>query len=608
MKVTLVFPPQFDPTIPNLALPCLTAVLRAAGHEVIQKDLNVESYDHFLSKNGLVEASVKINANYNTLQFLKSEIPTIQRLTQKKDRLLREIEKAKRVWRDPRDFYDYRRFTASKHLLEEGLQFIALPYFRSHLSFTQYEMYHSPDSTEQILKAVRDPSLNLYIDYYQRYVIPGFISTAPQVTGISIACRSQVIPGLTLAYWLKQALPNVHIVIGGIHFTNLRDNLVQNPELFTLFDSVILYEGETAITRLVDCLENGDSLRIVPNLIFKNDAEIVVNDAFHIENINELPTPSFEGLPLALYFSPRPVLMIYASRGCYWGRCAFCNHSDYGGNQYRLRSPEKVKKDIETLIQKHGGNIFGLVDLAVSPDVLARLATEINESGLQIHWFCMTRFERKLDQELCANLAKSGCKMLLFGLESGSERVLSIMEKGIHPDIIGKVLAVCNEAGIANFVSCIFGFPTETGDEAKETIRLIRRNLRYIVSITIQSFQLEKNSKVYRNPKDYQVVAMVPREVRELSWGCNYRTGKGLSQKEAADLAKQLYGICKNTYTELFDIFLPYLLYIIEYRHHNLLWLKTRPRAKSLSAIILAQERSIAIIQKKLDRLLGDLQ
>lgn len=607
MKVILVFPPQFDPTIPNLALPCLTAVLRAAGHEAIQKDLNVESYDHLLNEKELERSFAKILADYHAMQFLKPGIPTVKEFSRKKDRLKRGVEKAKRVWRDPRDFYDYGRFTRSKHLLEEGLQFISLAYFRSHLSFTQYEMYYSPDSTEQILQAVRDSSLNLYIDYYSRYVIPEFINTGPQVVGISISCRSQVIPGLTLAYQLKLALPKVHIVIGGIHFTNLRDNIAQNSRLFTLFDSVILYEGETALAQLVGCLENGQSLRTVPNLIFKDGADIVVNDAFHIENIDELPTPSFEGLPLALYFSPRPVLMIYASRGCYWGRCAFCNHSDYTGNRYRLRNPKKVRGDIETLIQKHGCNTFGLVDLAVSPATMARLAAEINGAGLQINWFCMARLERKLDKQLCADLAKSGCKLLLFGLESGSDRVLSLMDKGIDADRLWEVLAASHRVGIANFVSVIFGFPGETRDEARETIRMIQTMIKYITSLTIQGFQLERNTKVYRNPGDYHVAEITRHEERDLAWGYNYRVEVGLSQREAAHLAIRLFKICENTYTELFDVFLPYFLYIIDYRHNNPLRLKSQSHRKSLPAMTGSEKRSAAIIGEKLAELLRTL-
>lgn len=600
MKVILVFPPQFDPTIPNLALPCLTAVLKAAGCQVIQKDLNVESYDRLLSKEELERASARIIANYETLQFLQPNLSTVKQLTQTKNRLLNGVENAKRVWRDPRDFYDYRRFSESKLLLEEGLRFIALAYYRTHLSFTHYEMYYSPDTTEQILQAVRDPSLNLYIDYYSRYVIPEFISAAPQVVGISIACRSQVIPGLTLAYWLKQSLPNVHIVIGGIHFTGLRDNLAQNHGLFTLFDSVILYEGETALTQLVACLENGQSLRTVPNLIFRDGAEIVVNHGFHMENIDELPTPSFEGLPLTLYFSARPVLMIYASRGCYWGRCAFCNHSDYTGNRYRLRNPKRVIQDIETLIQKHGCNTFGFVDLAISPGVLSRLAAEINEAGLRIHWFCMARLERKLDKQLCANLAKSGCRMLLLGLESGSDRILSLMDKGVHPDTIDEVLAASHEAGIANFVSCIFGFPTETEDEARETVRMIQRNLRYIISVTIQNFQLERNSKIYRNPGYYKVAKIFSNDGRDLRWRFDYQTTEDLPPKEAAHLGKLVYKIYGKSYTELFDIFLPYLLYVIYYQQNHRFWLKAHPWRVNFGAKAFVRERSNAVIKKKL--------
>jgi hypothetical protein len=610
MKVILAFPPQFDPTIPNLALPCLTAVLRAAGHQVIQKDLNLESYDRLLSGEELERAFATIRANYPTLQFLQPNLPVLRKLALTKDRLVREVEQAKRAWRDPREFYNYRRLAGSKHLLEEALRFIALQHSRSRLSLTGYEMYYSPDSTEQILQAVRDPSMNLYTGYYSRHVIPEFMEAAPQVVGISISCRSQVIPGLTLAYQLKQALPHVHIVIGGIHFTNLRDSLAGNYGLFSLFDSVVLFEGETALVRLVRCLENGESLRSVPNLIFKDGREIISNDIYHIENIDELPTPCYDGLPLERYFSPQPVLLIYASRGCYWGRCAFCNHADYAGNRYRLRKPSQVRADIETLMQKHGCRNFGLVDLAVSPSALDRLAAEITQSGLQINWFSMARLERKLNKQLSGVLAKSGCKMLLFGLESGSSRILSRMDKGIDTDGLREVLAASHGAGIANFVSFIFGFPGETADEAKETIRMIQTLLEYITSITIQSFQLERNTRVYRNPGDYNVVEINHPKERDLAWGYHYRVGEGLAPKEAAHLAGEVFRICETAYSELFDMFLPYFLYIIRYKCTNPVQLKTRSQGKFFRAIFIygSGQRKTANIQRKLAALIKSLQ
>jgi hypothetical protein len=607
MKILLVFPPQFDPTIPNLALPCLTAVLRAAGHEVVQRDLNVESNDILLSAEELERAFQKIGENYNTLRFFGSDTGKIDRLMSQKDILIREIENAKKVWRAPRDFYDYQRFMESKHRLEDGLRVISLAYPNSYLSFIQFEMYYSTQSTEQILKAVQDPSLNLYIDFYMRHIISGLIREAPQVVGISIAAVSQVIPGLTLAYLLKRAIKNVHIVIGGTYFTNLRENLIHNTRLFSLVDSIILYEGETALTKLVDCLESGRKLTAVPNLIFKTGGKIVVNDNVWVENLDELPTPTFEGLPLQLYFSPHPVLPLYASRGCYWKQCAFCNHSAYIGNQYRLRSATKVKADMEELIQKYHCHTVGLVDLALSPSAMSRLATAIIDSGLQINWYCMTRFEKELDQPLCVTLAKSGCKMLQFGLESGSSRVLTLMDKGVNPDLIETVLAVSSQAGIGNFVSCFIGFPTETLQEAKETIGLIRRNLKNIIAISIGSFNLDRNSMIHCNPGRYKIRELFQKNHYDLSWGFNYRVEEGLSQQEATTIAHRFKQSCQNSYMELFDIFLPYVLYAVHFNRNNLLWLKTNPQEKNRSAIDEAQERNIAVIEQKITDLLNDL-
>lgn len=579
MKVMLTFPPQFDPTMPNLALPCLTAMLRKEGHEVVQRDLNVETYDILLSRPELERAAVKLNANYNSLLFLGADRAELDRLIKMSRFLTGEVENAKRVIRDTLDFLDYQRYTQSKKVLADSLALISMAYFKSRLSFESYKMFYSPFATEQILQAIQVPDYNLYHDFYSRYTIPSIIAAAPQVLGISIAVHNQVIPGLTLAYLVKQALKNVHIVIGGKYFTILKDNLVRNAPLFALFDSVVIHEGEIALAELVRCLAHRQDFSRVPNLIYKDGPEIIVNDIQRIENLNSLPTPSFDGLPLNLYFSPVPVLPVYASRGCYWRKCAFCSLGDTRDRKYTIRGAAMVRVDLEELARRHHCSYFVFIDEAISPNYLKQLAAGILEAGLNIKWGTHTRFEHELNRDLCFKLAKAGCRALFFGLESACDRVLALINKGTRPAIIKQVLAASNEAGIISQVSCFLGFPTETLDEAKETMKFILENTQHISATLFGYYNLMLDSETYIHPGDYQIEKIFPIKGYDLSPIVNYRVSSGLTPKEAFEAALKFaqvlevlgYHAVKNAHL---------VILASHNRTNNLLWLTATPNEK----------------------------
>lgn len=579
MKVMLVFPPQFDPSMPNLALPCLTAVLRNEGHEVIQRDLNVESYEILLSKRELERAAVKIDMNYNSLSFLGADTGELDRFMKMSRFLSGAVEKAKKVIRNPRDFLNYQRYCRSKKILDDSLTLLSLAYPGSRLSFESYKMFYSPFATKQVLQAVQAPEYNLYHDFYTRYVLPAIIDEAPQVLGISIATHNQVIPGLTLAYLVKQEFNNVHIVIGGKYFTFLKDNLAQNRPLFTLFDSVVVHEGEIALAALVDCLSRHGDLSRVPNLIYKEGTEIIANGVRRIENLNSLPTPSFDGLPLDLYFSPAPVLPVYASRGCYWRKCAFCSLGDTGDRKYTVRNADKVRTDLETLSRRHHCRYFVFIDEAISPNYLNQLAEAILEAGLDIHWGNHIRFENELNRETFEKLALAGCRALFFGLESACGRVLELINKGTHPAVIRQVLAAGNKAGIISQVSCFFGFPTETLDEAKQTMKFILENARHISATLFGYYNLMLDSETYIHPGDYQIKKVFPLKGQDLSPILDYETGSGLTPREAVETARSFAQVLETLgYQTLKNAHL--VILASHYRTNNLLWLTALPREK----------------------------
>src|SRR6185437_11784352 len=137
--------------------------------------------------------------------------------------------------------------------------------------------------------------------------------------------------------------PHIHVTIGGNTVTRLRDVLPQSP-LFQYFDSAVVYEGETAFTQLVEAVGAKQSLANVPNTIYKDETGIHVSPLSYAEDMAALPPPDFDGLPLEKYFVPARVLPYLATRGCYWGRCEFCDHGKaipqvIGRKKFRTFSP-----------------------------------------------------------------------------------------------------------------------------------------------------------------------------------------------------------------------------------------------------------------------------
>ena len=168
--------------------------------------------------------------------------------------------------------------------------------------------------------------------------------------------------------------------MGGSVFTKLIDNLQQNHLLFDLVDSFIVFEGEHALLGLIEQLEGKKDFSKVPNLVYKDDNRIRVNQPFHIEDINALPTPDYDGFPLDRYLSPKRVLPLQGSRGCYWRKCTFCNlHVD--NLKFRLRNLDLVLEDMDRLKEKYNAEYMFFSDECMPVKQLDSLSSRLIEKG-----------------------------------------------------------------------------------------------------------------------------------------------------------------------------------------------------------------------------------
>lgn len=559
MLTKLIFPPQWIPTQPYLSLPSLTAFLKANKCDVEQIDINVSFYDHVLSKKGLQVYYDRAQLKFQELESknelspeLQKQYATLSSSILFGNRVINGVDEAKKITQNKEDFYDIEKLFNAFKILELGLKLASSAYYPSSLTFHSYDMRYSCRSSKAILEAINDRKENILIEYFEKYTLPEVLKGNPGLVGISIINISQLIPGLTLANIIKKADPDIHINIGGSVFTRLVNEISRNKELFTMFDSVIVHEGETPLLNLIGHLNNEYDIRDVPNLIYKEGSEIIVNSlSSNGEDINSLPTPCFDGFPLDKYLSPELVIPVLSSRGCYWNRCTFCDHGFGYSGKYRPRDVDLLFNDIKTLNEKHETGFFTFQDEGLSTKIIGALSDRIIENKMVISWLADSRFESSFSPGLGSKLSLSGCKMLYFGLESANDRVLKCMDKGIKKENVLKICKYCNDSGIWAHLFLIFGFPTETHEEARETMEFILQNNDIIRSMSFGSFQLTKHSKVYENPSMFNVSKIYKDEEIDFSLWYDCDVTEGLSKKDADGVIQEFYNKLSKRYLDL---------------------------------------------------------
>lgn len=519
MKVVLLFPPDWLPSEPYLSLPSLASVLRPAGHEVILKDINVEMYDMLFGRHFLQDVQKRIKNKILYLKQLSETRALNQTERAHRDQLLaftgehsaqiiEDAEKAKAILRS-QDFYDIDKLEWATNRLHQAMSIVSLGYYPAQICFPPVEtdLVYKPFMSGEILKAIEDDRVNVYRDVYRLLVAPVMEKERPGVVGISVVQRKQLIPTFTFCKMIKENFPNVHITLGGNIITRIRDVLVKKPELFAMFDTAILYEGEHAFLELVNTVaHDGKDFSQLPNLIYKDASGIHATSRVYSEDVTKLPPPDFDGLPLEKYLVPEVILPYLATRGCYWGRCTFCDHFQGYAKGFRTKLADQVIGEIRFLKNKYGSRHFHFTDESYPPSLFKKLSRKLIEEKLDIVWTTHVRFEDSLlDEDVWKDAAASGCKHLHFGFESGNKRVLELMGKATSLEVIKAILRMSAKVGIWNHCMGFFGFPGETLKEAEDSIRFLHENKDSIHSVGFTTFALGKYSPVAAEPERFGV-------------------------------------------------------------------------------------------------------
>ncbi len=293
----------------------------------------------------------------------------------------------------------------------------------------------------------------------------------PDVIGIT-ATTLLYKSAMNLINIAREIHPDAVTVLGGSHGTFWDENaLKEYPSL----DIVVRREGEVTFIDLLNKL--GGNLSDVMGITFrkKDDSIVRTPDRPFIEDLDALPFPAHHLMPIdSLKRMGKILIPLITSRGCvYW--CDFCSTVRMFGRGYRWRSPKNVVDEMQLVHDKYGVTQVTFYDDAftVNRDRVLKICQELHDRKLDMIWDCGTRVDM-VDRELLKTMHDAGCIAVWLGVESGSEAILGAMNKKIKLDQTRVAYKTAHDVGLMTIANVVLGFPGETEETAKATIRFVK--------------------------------------------------------------------------------------------------------------------------------------
>jgi radical SAM superfamily enzyme YgiQ (UPF0313 family) len=296
-----------------------------------------------------------------------------------------------------------------------------------------------------------------------------------EVFGFGTICSSYPLT-LRLARGLKRLRPDALVVLGGPQASVVD---VQTMKEFPFVDFVLRGEAEATLPQLLDAVSSGGAgVEHVGGLTYRSGGGDVVRkpNAPVIADLDELPPPAFHLYPRMHDCRTFP---IEAGRGCPFA-CTFCSTNDFFRRRFRMKSPRALVGQMRLIKQTYGVGSFDLIHdmFTVDRRKVLSFCEAVEESGERFSWGCSARTDC-LDDEMLDAIARAGCHSLFFGIDSGSERMQGLLNKGLDMREAASRIARASRLGIRSTVSLITGFHEETEDDLRATVRFFGESLRY---------------------------------------------------------------------------------------------------------------------------------
>lgn len=318
------------------------------------------------------------------------------------------------------------------------------------------------------------------VDPTEFNVVERVCQFSPHVIGLSFL-TTEYGKAMKLSQELKKAMPGAILCCGGVHTTLDTENVLRNFAV----DFCVVGEGELTFIEACKRIESGQPYEDINGICFlKNNIMVKTPHRELIKNLDALPYPardlvnfskiylSFPGCIKGSYVKSTAV---NAGRGCNFN-CAYCAAPKMHSRVYRLRSPENVVQEIAYLQNTYSikGVLFQDSTLTANRKWITNLCNEIIKRRIKFVWSCNTRVDC-VNAELLQIMKKAGCIQVEYGVESGSPKILKLMNKRVDPEKAVFAVKTAQALGIRVGASFMLGNPDEEISDLEMTFELAKR-------------------------------------------------------------------------------------------------------------------------------------
>ncbi|MFC1711533.1 B12-binding domain-containing radical SAM protein [Patescibacteria group bacterium] len=281
---------------------------------------------------------------------------------------------------------------------------------------------------------------------------------------------------IKVANLAKKANSKCLTVAFGIHVSALPNETLKSEKSL---DCVVRGEPELTIKQMAIALKNGKSYKKIRGLSYKDNKEIIHNpNRPFLKNLDKLPFPAWHLINKNRYLMPFknvPFVLIATSRGCPY-QCKFCADSTFYGKRLRLRSPKSIVDEIEWVKDKFAIKdfLFWSESFTINARFALEVANEIIKRKIKVNWVCNSRADN-VNYSMLKKFSQAGCWMIGFGIESGDQKILDLMNKNISLKQISKAVSESQRAGLEVTGHCLIGYPGESKKTIQKTITFVKK-------------------------------------------------------------------------------------------------------------------------------------
>ncbi|HOW29007.1 MAG TPA: radical SAM protein [Elusimicrobiota bacterium] len=375
------------------------------------------------------------------------------------------------------------------------------PQYQNMWLWEQFHLWNNPE----VIKNYFETNRAVIEDYVQQ-----ILRTGVRVIGFSVALGSHL-ASCELARMIKKEDPKRLIVMGGQYFfrnQDYRDFVRQNG-----VDIVIRGAADNMFPKVLSLIELDRGLEFIPGLVFRKGKYVVDTGApTPIRDLDITPFADFTRFPMDLYEDQNRI-PISASRGCIWS-CRYCSTWTFWPS-YAYMSGNRIYSEIlyhRRFFPKRFHIEFYDITANGKPETLSRFSDLVIENELRSGW---KHFRWKINAvirpdmtaELLQKMAKANCQDIIYGIESGSPKVLKLMHKLYKIEVAERVLKDTHNAGIKSVANFMFGFPGETEQDFQMTLDFLNRNYRHLdrVYASASFTSLEEFSYLTEHQEDFGI-------------------------------------------------------------------------------------------------------